>query len=140
MRFRVMFAAFKESKLRSPFSRLYLPMLMVSAVLISLLLVMVSISPEGQIFSCMGVFMGWCAFSLCCCPYPFFIKVFIRMYEFFYLLQLCFLAASVCKPEYSMMGPALALIVVNWLQMANLIGLSVAILLKVFYGVKCFNR
>lgn len=90
--------------------------------------------------ACLLVFCVWCIYSLRFCPYSFYIRVFVRLYEVFFLLQLTIMTVAVFKPEGSRMGTAIALIIVNWLQMANFIGLAFVILLYNVYGAKCLKR
>lgn len=119
---------------------MYIPLLMLSSLLISLVLVTLSFSPEGQIFAAFGVYLLWCLYSLCYCPYLFYIRVFIRIYELLFALQLVVLTIFIFKPEYSRMEPAIALLVFDFLQLINFIGVSLAIVLSNFYGVKCLSR
>lgn len=48
--------------------------------------------------ACLAVFSVWCIYSLRYCPYYFYLRVFIRLYELFYFLQLTIMTVAVLKP------------------------------------------
>ncbi len=79
-------------------SRLYVPLMLVRSVLISTLLVVLSSNPFGQIVSCLGVLVLWCVYSFCYCPYRFYLRVFVRVFELFFCAQLTLLCISILKP------------------------------------------
>jgi hypothetical protein len=139
-RYKLLFAGFEISKHKFALSRIYLPLVMLSSMLTSLFLVVLSWDSRYQMASSLSLFFLWCLYSFCYCPYPFYLRLFIRIYELFYFLQLSTLTISVFKPEYSRMGSAIALLVLNCLQMVNLAGLTISILLYAIYGKKCCNR
>jgi hypothetical protein len=119
---------------------MYVPLLMARSVLIALCLVGLSEHPILQITASLGVFLLWCLYSFCYCPYYFYIRVFLRIYELIFCLQLTLLIVSIFKPEYSRMSSAVALIVFNYLQLASLVCFSLSIFLANFYGVRCLKR
>ena len=114
-------------------------MMMVRSFLFALALVGLSENPGAQIGTVIGLFVIWCIYSFCYCPYFFFIRVFIRLYEIIFLSQIALLAISILKPEYSRMTPAIILLVLNFVQLAILLGLSLAIFLFAFFDLKCLR-
>ena len=50
------------------------------------------------------------------------------------------LTVSTLKPEYSRMGPAIGLLVLNYLQLANILALSITIFIANFYRLSCLTR
>jgi len=113
---------------------------MVRSLLISMALVFLSANAKGQIATVLALFLIWCIYSFCCCPYYFYIRVFIRIYELLFAVQLALLTISTLKPEYSRVNPAVGLLILNYLQLANFISLSITIFIAAFYKLKCFNR
>lgn len=113
---------------------------MLRSILISVFLVTLSFNPLLQTVACLSVFVVFCLYSLCFCPYRFYIKVFVRLFELLFTIQLALLTLSVLKPESSRLTPAFALIAINYLQMAGFVGMSLAVLINHFYGKQCCNK
>jgi hypothetical protein len=139
--FMLLWACFEKARRkRSTLARMYVPLMMVRSLLIALCLVWLSEHPSLQVTVALGVFLLWCFYSLCFCPYSFYIRVFLHIYELLFCLQLALLSISTLKPEYSRMNSAIALLVLDYLQLVSLASFSLAIFLANFYGLKCLKR
>ena len=90
----------KKSKFaETPIMRkLYVPFLMIRLVLGSVLIILLSAEPRLQVGSVLGVMVIWTIYSLLCCPYPKFCKIFIHLNEFVYIGQIGIMLYSVTSP------------------------------------------
>ena len=97
-KFALLWTGFMKGKKGKVMARMYVPLLMSRSVCITLLMVVLSDNSTAQISSVLGFYLIWCLYSLCYCPYPFYIRVFLRLYEFIFFLQLIVLTVSIFKP------------------------------------------
>lgn len=59
--------------------KLYIPFLMLRLALGSVLMIYFSNTPLIQVGSVLGLMFIWIIYSLICCPYPKFFKIFIHL-------------------------------------------------------------
>jgi hypothetical protein len=85
---------FDSNKKKSCLSRLYLPSLILRNTAIPLMIVMASNYPAAQSASCLCVLAIFMLYSLCCCPYPKLVRVFLHFHELLLVGQVGILTAS----------------------------------------------
>lgn len=88
----------------------------------------------------MGVVIIWNIYSFIACPYHFYIRVFLRLHELIFTLQIVLLTVCVAKPEYSRVGPAFGILILNFSQVVNFGILSICVALDKVYSIKCLKR
>jgi len=120
--------------------RIYIPMVMIRSVLLTITLVVFSFSSSLQIGISFAINLCWCIYSFFFCPYPFYLRLFIRIYELLFTVQLLLLTISIIKPEYSRIGPAIGLLVINFLQICSFAAMGILVLLNKFYNIKCLRK
>jgi hypothetical protein len=119
---------------------MYLPILLLRSLLLSLCIVVFSSNPVVQVTSCVAIILGWDIYSFIACPYHFYIRVFIRLHELLFTLQILLLTISVTKPEYSRVGTAVGILSLNFIQVLLFITLSICIVLDKIYNARCLKR
>ena len=97
-KFALLWTGFMKGKKGKMIGRMYVPLLMTRSVCITMFMVVLSANSSAQIGLVMLVYLIWCFYSLCYCPYSFYIRVFLRLYEFIFFLQLMVLTISILKP------------------------------------------
>ena len=107
-----------------PLHRLYIPILMLRTQIITILLVTLSHDPQAQVLSAFLIFLIFCFYSLCCCPYQTGLRIFIHLQEIIMLIQFGCLFGAVYQMEIyggSVLTPFYTIIVLNYLQVILII-------------------
>lgn len=78
--FLILFSCMEKAKKKSVLSRCYIPFMLLRSFIMALALVGLSSNAGSQIGAVVGIFLIWCLYSFCYCPYLFYIRIFIRLY------------------------------------------------------------
>ena len=120
--------------------RAYVPILLVRSLVLSGFLVGFSSRPVVQAVGCLLAVAVWDVYSFFACPYHFYVRVFVRLHELAFTLQVALLTVCVAKPEYSRVGAALGIQALNGIQVAIFVALGICILLDRIYNITCLKR
>jgi hypothetical protein len=97
--------------------------------------VLLSSKPNAQVSTALGIMIVWTLYSLKCCPYPKYLKVFIHINELVYIGQIAMIAYAVFMPEADKLVPSYLQLGFNGVQVASMIVFSLLMALRIVYGI-----
>lgn len=109
-------------------------------LIIAILMVFLSYSPNLQSFSCLMTFGFYLLFNLCICPYKGAVRIYFHLCDLLLTIQAGLLTYITALPDISRIGPSQALIALNFLQLLLVLVILSWVTVKLIMSKVCYKK